>query len=57
MPHPGPGSLKRFDGIVARNRQEMRTVGHDNVFALPDYAKPSLFEGPNCVEMIDAWPL
>ena len=35
----------------------MSAVAHDNVFALPDYAKPSLFKGANCVEMINAWQL
>ncbi len=35
----------------------MYAVAHDNVFALSDYAKPGLFKGANCVEMIDAWQL
>ena len=46
---------KCFDWIVARNRQKMYTVTHDNVFALSNDTKSSLLKGANCVEMIDTW--
>jgi hypothetical protein len=48
---------QRVHRIVTRYGNEMRTVAHDDVFALADNLKSCLFERLHCAEMIDAGKL
>ena len=41
-------------GIVARNRHDAHAIGHDDVFALAQDLKASLFQSLHAIEMIDA---
>ncbi len=45
---------KCVDGVVTRDREDARLVGHNDVFALADHGKPGLFESADGIEMIDA---
>src|SRR5438034_7800368 len=56
--HPGifyyPAHRQSVHRVVTRYGDEMRTVAHDNVFALADNLKSRLFERLHGPEMIDA---
>jgi hypothetical protein len=45
---------KRVDGVVTRNGEDARPVGHDEVFPLSDYGEPGLLKGPQGIQMIYA---
>ncbi len=45
---------KCIDGIVARDGEDARAVGHNDVLALAGHRKPGLFERADDIEMIDA---
>ena len=45
---------KSIYGIVAWNSYDSISVGHHNVFAPAYYAESSFFDGPDCIEVIDA---
>ena len=42
----------RIHGIVSRHSEHARTIGHNDVFALPGDPKSSLFESPYSVKVI-----
>jgi len=48
---------KRVDGVVTRDGEDTRAVGHNDVLALADHRKSGLFESADGIEMIDAWNL
>lgn len=45
---------KCIDGVVTRDGEDARAVGHNDVLALADHRKPGLFESADGIEMIDA---
>ena len=45
---------KCVDGVVTRDGEDPRAVGHNDMFALTDYRKSGLFESTDRIEMIDA---
>ena len=42
------------DWIVTRDREDARSVGHNDVLALADHRKSGFFESADGIEMIDA---
>jgi hypothetical protein len=48
---------KCVDGVVTRDGEDARTVGHNDVLPLAHHRKPGLFESTDGIEMIDAWNL
>jgi hypothetical protein len=49
-----PAIVSAFTGLCRGMGDEMRTVAHDDVFALAENLKSCLFERLHCPEMIDA---
>lgn len=45
---------KSVNGIIAWNSDDSNAIGHDDVFALANYAESRLLESLDCIEMIDA---
>ena len=45
---------KRVDGVVTRDGEDARAVGHNDVLALADHRKSGLFESADSIEVIDA---
>ena len=48
---------KRVDGVVTRDGEDARAVGHNDVLALADHRKSGFFECTDGIKMIDAWNL
>ncbi len=45
---------KCVDGVVTRDGEDARIVGHNDVLALADHRKSGLLESADGIEMIDA---
>ena len=45
---------KPVDGVVTRDGEDARAVGHNDMLALADHRKSGLFESADSIEVIDA---
>jgi hypothetical protein len=45
---------KCVDGVVTRDGEDARAIGHNDMLALADHRKSGLFESADRIEMVDA---
>ena len=48
---------ERVDGVVARNRENARALGHDDVLALANDREAGLLKGADGIKVVDAGDL
>lgn len=45
---------ERIHGILARDREDALSIGHNDVLAFPSNSEPSLLQRPHCVTVVNA---